>query len=120
MVVVLVAVVVVVVVLAIMGVPRVDAQNPNGDPVDKQSDDGNEQSLVEADGHRVDQTLDAFPGHQQGKHRQKNGARVTGQRVDLPRPKGKPLVACELAGVDVGGHGDGQCRGMRGHVQAIG
>ncbi len=68
------------------------AQQPGGDQIDEEADDGDENGLREVDRHRRIEPHQAFPADQQRHQRQKHGAGEAGEITELAGAEGEARV----------------------------
>ena len=88
-------------------------------PIHHQTQNGDDDGLVEKDIDGVEQPADAFPGHDRGEQGQQDGARETAQCVDLAGAETVSLVVGMFAGVDVGNGRNPKGHRVRRHVQSV-
>jgi hypothetical protein len=96
------------------------AQQPGARDVDHQPNDGNPDSLVEADGDGMKQPRDGLTPDQECNHRQNDGAAEPGKIAELAGAEGETHVLGMMPGIAIGQRRQQQCARVRRHVQAVG
>ena len=105
--------------VAVVVILVIHAQYPHRHPVDDQAQHRHGDGLVQGNGYRCNQALDALYSHDQGEYRQQHRPGEAAQGVDLAGAKAEGRVMGVFAGVDIGESRDRQGAGMGSHMQAV-
>ncbi len=87
--------------------------------IDHEAEHGDGQRLTESDRHRREQPQHAFIADQQRDHRQNKRAGEAGEFAELAGAERKARIVRVCAGKAIGERGNGQRRGVGGHVPAV-
>lgn len=118
MIMIMVVIVMMVVVTVIMLVRM--PENEGAAAVDKETNNCDDDGLIEFDGNGMQEPEEALVGHEESKDRQQEGAGKRGERIDLAGPEAEAVVMGEAPGHDIGDVAQEESERMRCHVQAIG
>ena len=94
--------IVVVVIMSVMVVVRRGGQQPGAGAVDAKSEHSDQDCLIEADGDRIEEALDALARHEGRETDQEDGAGERRQAVDLARSEREAPILRVPPGIDIG------------------
>ncbi len=96
------------------------SKDHDAETVDHEAEHGDDDRLVECDGHRLQETMHAFPCHHQCKQGEHHRARKSGQGIYLPGAETESLVVGVATREDIRDQGQAERRCVGRHVKAVG